>query len=458
VTVLEASGEMGGISRTVERSGWRFDIGGHRFFTKVPEVAALWTRLLGDEDFPVRSRLSRILYDGKFYDYPLNARNALGNLGIRRATRCMASFAWARIRPPRDRSTFEGWVVARFGRELYRTFFQTYTEKVWGVPGSSIQAEWAAQRIRSLSLGRAVRSALTGGRAGAGVTSLIEQFRYPRLGPGMMWDSCAARVVGAGGTIVRDAEVVALHREGRRVCEVSTRSGDHVRRHGCDAVISSMPLGELVLAMRPAAPADVVEAARALRHRDFLTVALVVPDDAAFADNWIYVHAPDVRVGRIQNFGAWSPDMVRPGTTCLGLEYFVQVGDDLWSASDDELVELASAEVARLGLVDRHSVQHGFVVRMAKAYPVYDADYHGNVDTVRRWLEEHAVNVQPIGRNGMHRYNNQDHSMLTAMLAVENLLDGAAHDLWSVNVDDSYHEESVGGASGTGRAAPVVAA
>jgi protoporphyrinogen oxidase len=407
----------------------------------------------------VRHRLSRILYDGKFYDYPLNARNALSNLGVRRSLRCMASYLWARVRPPRDRSTFEGWVQARFGRELYRTFFKTYTEKVWGMPASSIQAEWAAQRIRSLSLGRAVRSALTGGRAGAGVTSLIEQFRYPRLGPGMMWDACAARLTLAGGTLVRRAEVVQLRRSGDRVVEVTSRTPAGTRRDPCDAVVSSMPLGELVQAMVPPAPADVLEAAAALRHRDFLTVALVVPAGVAFDDNWIYVHATDVLVGRIQNFGAWSPEMVRPGTTCLGLEYFVHVGDELWDASDDELVALGARELEQLGLVEADRVERGFVVRMPKAYPVYDIDHQRNVAVVRAWLEAHASNVQPVGRNGMHRYNNQDHSMLTAMYAVENLLDGAGHDLWSVNVDDDYHEEATTDApAGTGRSAPTLVA
>jgi len=456
VIVLEASDVVGGISQTVERNGWRFDIGGHRFFTKVGEVEDTWHRLLGGSDFLLRQRLSRIYFDGKFYDYPLNARNALRNLGVVRAAMCLGSYVWARVRPPRDQSNFEGWVEARFGRRLYRTFFKSYTEKVWGMPATSIQADWAAQRIKNLSLGAAVRGALLPRRNTTEITSLIEQFRYPRLGPGMMWEACRDQVVSHGGDVRMQQRVTTLHHADGRVRSVtSTDASGTDETIECGSLISSMPIGELVLAMDPPAPTDVRRAAAALRHRDFLTVALVVPDDAGFPDNWIYIHAPEVRVGRVQNFGAWSPDMVRPGYTCLGLEYFVHEGDDLWSMTDDQLVQLGERELVALDLLRPGLVREGHVVRIAKAYPVYDGEYATNVDRLRTWLADHARNVQPVGRNGMHRYNNQDHSMLTAMLAVENLA-GSRHDLWQVNVEEEYHETTTQSAPvGTGRAAPV---
>jgi protoporphyrinogen oxidase len=450
--VLEADDTVGGISRTVERDGWRFDIGGHRFFTKVPEVDQFWRDVLPD-GFLVRPRMSRIYYEGKFYDYPLKASNALRNLGVVRAVQCVGSYVAARVRPPKDQTTFEGWVTSRFGRRLYNTFFKTYTEKVWGVPGSKLRADWAAQRIKNLSLGRAVWSALRPRRNQTAITSLIEEFRYPRLGPGMMWEACRDQALGLGATIRLNAAVTAIEHEGGRARRVLDSSGSDFL---CDSVISSMPIGELVLAMKPRPPRAVLDAAVGLQHRDFLTVALVVPEEAGFPDNWIYVHSPEVRIGRIQNFGRWSEFMVKPGRTCLGLEYFVNVGDDLWMMDDEQLVQFGTNELERIGLLGDHAVEQGFVTRVPKAYPVYDETYVDNVATLRAWLSDNVSNVHPVGRNGMHRYNNQDHSMLTAMLAVENIVDGAGHDLWQVNVEEDYHEEARG-TSGTGRAAPVFA-
>lgn len=444
VTVLEADSVVGGISRTVVADGWRFDIGGHRFFTKVPSVQQRWHAILGDDDFLTRSRLSRIFYNRKFFDYPLKASNALRNLGIVEAFRAVGSYLWARVRPPKDQSTFEGWVSARFGRRLYSIFFESYTQKVWGIHPSVMPADWAAQRIKNLSLGRAVLDALLPWRGGrTDVTSLIEEFLYPRLGPGMMWERAAEQVTDRGGSIVMDAAVEQIHHEHGRITEVVVRTPDGVSSlPGAAGVISSMPLGHLVKAMRPEPPSEVLAAADALTHRDFLTVAITVPEAAAFPDNWIYIHEPAVEVGRIQNFGAWSPEMVQPGTTCLGLEYFVQEGDELWTMDDADLVDMARRELALLGLADTAEMGGGWVVRMPKAYPVYDADYAAAIERIRAWLADAVPTVQPVGRNGMHRYNNQDHSMLTAILAVENL-HGADNDLWAVNVDDDYHEEIV---------------
>ena len=464
--VLEADEVVGGISWTVERDGWRFDIGGHRFFTKVAPVEAFWHEVLPDEDFMLRPRKSRIYYQGKFYDYPLRAMNALGNLGVLESLRCVASYAWVRIRPPEDQSNFEGWVAARFGWRLYRHFFKTYTEKVWGHPGSEMGADWAAQRIKNLSLAGAIANALLPGRAGTDITSLIEEFQYPRLGPGMMWERCAEKVVAGGGRIEMRRRAVRIRRAPRgAISVVSVGPDGDEREDPASAVISTMPLSELVETMDPPAPPEVAVAASGLIYRDFLTVALVVPaDKVPWNDNWIYIHDASVRTMRIQNFGSWSPYLVKDGRNVLGLEYTVDEGDTAWSSPDEQLVEQAKQELARLGLVEASAVEAGYVVRMPKAYPYYDFDYHRNVDTIRKWLESEVPNVHPIGRNGMHRYNNADHSMYTAMLAVDNLF-GASHDVWSVNVEEEYHE-TIGGADrsetstsaprGTGRAAPVL--
>jgi len=441
-TVLEADNVVGGISRTAERDGWRFDIGGHRFFTKVAAVERLWFEILGRDEFLLRPRLSRIYYRGKLFDYPLRAMNALKGLGIIEAIRCVASYVWARVRPPKDQTKFEGWVSARFGRRLYGIFFKTYTEKVWGVPADEIEADWAAQRIKNLSLVRAViDSLLPKGRNKKDVASLIEEFNYPKFGPGMMWERARDLVEAKGTKVVMETRVSAVHHESGRAVAVSALGADGVAtRYDATDVVSSMPLSQLVECMDPAAPAEVLTAAKGLSYRDFLTVALVVPEAAGFPDNWIYIHDPNVEVGRIQNFGSWSPYLVKEGRTCLGLEYFCFEGDALWTKADEVLVTQATAELERLRLVEPGAVETGYVVRMPKAYPMYDSTYKAHVATMRDWLREVAPNVHPVGRNGMHKYNNQDHSMLTAMLSVENILDNAGHDTWSVNVEEDYHE------------------
>jgi protoporphyrinogen oxidase len=437
VTVLEATDAVGGISQTVERDGWRFDLGGHRFFTKVPEVEGFWHEVLPDDDFLQRPRLSRILYRGRLFDYPLKPVNALAGLGVVEAVRCLLSYLWVRVRPPADQSTFEGWVAARFGWRLYRIFFKTYTEKVWGVPATQISADWAAQRIKNLSLLTAVTTALGIRRRGSTITTLIDTFQYPRLGPGMMWERCRDLVVDAGGEVRLGAAATRVERGAGGALTAVLASGE---RLPCRALISSMPLPDLVRAMDPPAPGHVLEAADDLSFRDFLTVALVVPAAAGFPDNWIYVHEPGVQVGRVQNFGSWSPHLVQDGATCLGLEYFVSEGDELWESCDEDLVRLATTELERLGLVAAGEVRAGHVVRVPKAYPVYDDGYAQRVEVLRAWLAEAAPGVHPVGRNGMHRYNNQDHSMLTAMLTVQNIVEGTAHDVWTVNVEEDYHE------------------
>ncbi len=463
VVVAEADDVVGGISRTVERDGWRFDVGGHRFFTKVQPVEDLWNEILPAEDFLLRPRKSRMFYKGKFIDYPLRAANALWNLGAKEALLCGFSYLRARLDPPKDQTNYEGWLVARFGWRLYRTFFKTYTEKVWGVPVSEMPADWAAQRVKNLDLGKAILNALTPKRNQTEVTTLIEQFRYPKLGPGMMWEVCRDKVERLGGQVQLETKVTAVHLDGGRAIGVTLEHDGEHRFQPASHVISSMPVAELVAALDPPPPAEVLAAGGDLHYRDFLTVALVVPVEASFPDNWIYVHDPDVEVGRIQNFGQWSPYMVVEGTACLGLEYFVFEGDTLWTSDDESLIKLATKELGILGLVDPAAVQRGYVVRVKKAYPYYDFSYRQNVATVVDWLSRSAPNVHLVGRNGMHKYNNQDHSMFTAMLTVENI-HGADHDIWAVNVEEEYHEErrlepaespdDVGG--GTGREAPVL--
>jgi protoporphyrinogen oxidase len=445
-TILEADNVVGGISKTAQRDGWRFDIGGHRFFTKVKAVDDLWFEILGPDDFLRRPRMSRIYYRRKFYDYPISARNALMNLGPIEAVRCMASYAWVRIKPPKDTTTLEGFVASRFGWRLYEHFFKTQSEKVWGVPCTEIQADWGAQRIKDLSIWRAVVDALTPKfvkqrRAkGKQITSLIDEFNYPKYGPGMMWERCTELVQAQGSKVVFDSNVVKIEHGDGRAAAVVTENNGVTNRYECTEVISSMPISALLRAMDPPVPDDVKAAADHLRYRAHITVGLVVPEEFSFPDNWIYINDVNVKVGRVQNFGRWSPYLVKDGRTCLGLEIFVNEGDEWWTMPDTQLIETGKRELEQIGLIVASKVEAGYVIRTPKAYPFYDATYKANVEVLRRWIEEHTPNVYPVGRNGMHRYNNQDHSMYTAMLSVENIF-GAHHDVWSVNVEEEYHEE-----------------
>jgi protoporphyrinogen oxidase len=446
---FEKSDRVGGISRTEVHDGYRFDIGGHRFFTKVGEVEALWHEILGD-DFVETPRLSRIYYEGKFYPYPLELWQTLRNLGPVESARILWSYLRTRVLVPYDDAqNLEEWVTNRFGPRLYRTFFKTYTEKVWGIPCTEIRADWAAQRIKELSLKRAVLHALRGKGSD---TSLIGSFQYPRLGPGMMWERCAEHVEALGGDVRMETEVVRLRHEagaeGRRVVAVEVRGADgSTEAVRPEHVVNSMPITHLVRRLRPAPPDAVVEAASRLKYRDFLIVTLVVDAPDLFPDNWIYIHSPEVQVGRIQNFKNWSPAMVPdPSKTCLGMEYFCTRGDGLWTAGDEDLIDLARRELAQIGLAGGAAVVGGTVIREPMAYPVYDGTYKENLAVVRDYLAGFE-NLQTTGRAGMHRYNNQDHSMLTALLAARNVLgdlDGdRPHELWDVNVERSYHEDFV---------------
>jgi protoporphyrinogen oxidase len=446
--VFEADDMVGGISRSVVFQGCRMDIGGHRFFTKAPEVEALWHEILGN-DLLVRQRMSRIYYRGRFFDYPLRPLNALQGLGVVEAARVLASYVRAQLFPLADERTFDAWVSNRFGRRLFEIFFKTYTEKVWGMPCSEISAAWAVQRIRNLDLKTALKNAFFGSRHGGDVvTSLIERFYYPRLGPGMMWERCRDLAASHGIATHLQSRVVAVHHDGRQVSAVDVVGPDgKERREACGSLISSMPVGDLVRAMLPPPPAEIQDAAASLRYRGFLIVGLIVDRPRVFPDNWIYIHSPEVRVGRVQSFKNWSPEMVDdPGVSFIGLEYFVNRGDAQWNLSDEALVALGVSEAQAIGLFEPHEVRAGTVVRMSKAYPVYDGSYERHLETLRSWLDRFG-NLFTVGRNGQHRYNNQDHSMLTGLYAARNIA-GARLDVWGVNEEQSFHEETREGEAG----------
>ncbi len=465
VTVLEADPtRVGGISRTIdyrsERAGgktFRFDIGGHRFFSKSREVEDLWTELLGDEML-VRPRLSRILYGGKFYAYPLRGAEALRNLGVAEAARCLASYAKSRLFPVRDPRSFEDWVSNRFGSRLYSIFFKTYTEKVWGMSCQEISADWAAQRIKGLSLRTALTSALLPPRETSDrsrqIKTLIGSFRYPRLGPGMMWDAAARRVRELGGEVRLGCKVAGLDLQeagardrGRRWRVSYTDACGQSHAIDVTDVISSAPIHDLVPSISPRFPESSSAAAAQLRYRDFLTVALIARPKQQLADNWIYVHEPGVLVGRVQNFGSWSPDLVPdPSLACYGLEYFCFEGDGLWTMTDEDLISMATRELDQLGLAQAADVIDGHVVRQPKAYPVYDEQYARNVATIREAIAQRYPGLHLVGRNGMHKYNNQDHAMMTGMLTARNIIAGSPlYDVWSVNEDAEYHEAGSAG-------------
>ena len=477
VLVVEADAIVGGIARTETYKGFRFDIGGHRFFTKVTEVEEMWREVMGDEFIRV-PRLSRIYYRGKFYDYPLKLMNALGNIGPYEASRIMLSYLKWRVRPSKSEDSFEDWVINRFGGRLYMHFFRSYTQKVWGIPPRLIQADWAAQRIKNLSLTKAVWNAISGSND---TTSLIEEFDYPRLGPGQMWERVAQRIEEQGGEVRMRTRATRLVREGSRIVAMEIQGppeGETVEKltgeHALDApgaddggegqtawdhsgpverieathFVNSMGLSDLVAAIDPPPPDEVVAAAGRLRYRDFLIVTLVLDRPDPFPDNWIYVHSSNVSVGRIQNFRAWSKAMVpNDHQASIGMEYFCQEGDGLWDMDNADLIAKAGAELETLGLANATEVVDGTVIRQPKAYPVYDTEYREAVETISGWLRT-LENLQTVGRNGLHRYNNQDHSMLTALYAARNIaaqsgaLPGAQqHDLWTVNVERAYHEE-----------------
>jgi protoporphyrinogen oxidase len=494
VVVLEATRNVGGLSQSVEYKGNRIDIGGHRFFSKSDWVMDWWTRMLplaadpdaGDADpvlsyqgrqrampsgpaaaesdarvMLVRRRLSRIYFDGKFFDYPLKANFATARkLGFRRCVRFGASYAWSMLFPRTPERSLEDFFINRFGRLLYLQFFKEYTEKVWGTPCDRISAQWGAQRVKSLSISKALLHAMLkpfrrgGGLGAAQHTSLIERFLYPKTGPGLMWETTAERLRERGVRLQFEAPVICIEQAAGRICAVQARRADGgTQRYEADAFVSTMPVRDLVLGLAPEAPADAREIAAGLEYRDFITVGLLyrrlMPNAGGSGpmnlvpDNWIYVQEAGVKVGRLQIFNNWSPYLVSdPDTVWIGMEYFCREGDALWTMPDHALRDLGVAEMRRLNLADGADVLDGVVIRMPKAYPGYYGSY-SRFDQLRAYLDA-IPNLFLAGRNGMHRYNNQDHSMLTARKAVEAILAGGSDkaEIWGINIDDEYHEES----------------
>ena len=434
--VIEKADTVGGIARTESYKGYYFDIGGHRFFTKMEKINQLWHEMLGD-DFLNVSRTSRIYYEGCFYDYPLRVFNTFFNLGLLESFLIAISYLKVQLRPYSEEANFEQWVSNRFGKRLFRTFFKTYTEKVWGISCHQISSDWAAQRIKGLSLVVAISNALLGIQ---NAKSLISTFNYPLKGPGMMWQRFREKIEANGGQVKLNSEVIRLRHDNGLILSVLHKKNGITAEIFNEHVISSLPITQLVNMLEPSPPDRVLEAAQRLTYRAFIIVILILDKKDLFPDQWIYIHSPEVRVGRIQNFKNWSAAMVPDSEkTSIGMEYFCNVGDETWTMSDTELADLASQELSVLGLSEVNDVTDRLVIRQPYAYPVYDQDYDSHLKVIREYFRT-INNLQTVGRNGMHRYNNMDHSMQTGIMAAQNVM-GANHDLWSINDESEYYEE-----------------
>lgn len=455
VTVLESDPEyVGGIAKTVNYKDYCFDIGGHRFFSKSEEIEALWSEML-PHDMVERPRSSRIFYRKRFFSYPLKPIEALRKLGLIESFHCVLSYVKARLFPSKNPGNFSEWVINHFGARLFRIFFKTYTEKVWGMRCEDISADWAAQRIKGLSLSSAIINALVPRKwvkrnHKQQIKTLIDTFRYPRKGPGMLWEACAEKIKSRGGHIFLASEVFKCeYLSDEKQWKIFYRNKDGTIQHILAThIISSAPLRDMIIDyLKPLVSPYVLQAAKQLQYRDFLIVVLILKDKNQFSDNWIYVHEATVDVARIQNFRSWSPDMVPEAGMCsYGMEYFCFKGDHLWNATDAQLLKKAQQEIMTLGLASAEDIIDGCVVRQPKAYPVYDNDYQLHVNTIKDELSAKFPSLYLVGRNGMHKYNNQDHAMMTAILTVKNILSGKADfDIWQVNQDAEYIESGRAG-------------
>ncbi len=462
VTVLEADPVyVGGISKTVKYKDFHFDIGGHRFFSKSKEVEDFWTEILPN-DMLHRPRSSRIYYRDKFFSYPLKPVEALLKLGIFESIRCVISYTVYQLFPVKNPKNFEDWVSNQFGKRLFNIFFKTYTEKVWGMSCKEISADWAAQRIKGLSLFSAVINALKPKPKSRDkmIKTLIDSFRYPRKGPGMMWETCAERIKEMGGKILMGQTVTgSTYNAQSKLWKVTYK--DHKGKTEIlesHHLISSTAIRELANGLQPSLTPDTLKSADSLKYRDFITVGVILKDRNLFDDNWIYIHDPKVTVGRVQNFKSWSPELIpNPSLCCYGLEYFCFEGDGLWTSDDSKLIDLAKKELQAIGLAKAEDILDGCVIRQKKAYPVYDEEYATHVEKIKNELEARFPSLHLVGRNGMHKYNNQDHAMMTAMLCAENIIAGKkVFDLWNVNQDAEYHEAGSAGEEKviTGRLVP----
>jgi protoporphyrinogen oxidase len=440
VTIIEADPKyVGGIARTVDYKGYKFDIGGHRFLTKNKKIEEIWKKTLG-EGLLYRNRLSRIYYEGKFYNYPLTILNALKNLGVIRSTHAILSFFKYKIFPIHPENTYEDWMVNKFGRVLFNIFFKSYTEKVWGIPTNQISKDWAIQRIKTFTLSKAIISSIFKSQQKKFLT-LSNHFYYPKLGPGMMWEKFAGEFQRLGGKLVMGEKVIGLTQNKKKKWTVKVTNSQKIYLQGqFDRVISTMPLRSLIHAIEPNNE-KVVKIAEKLKYRDFITILLIIDKKEVFKDNWIYIHEPSVKVGRIQNFKNWSPFMVPDECkTSVGMEYFISEDNKLWDQKDSELLEMAKDEVVTLGFCKPSEIIDGKVIKAKKAYPIYDIDYGKNIKIIREFIKT-LPNLHIVGRNGMHKYNNQDHSMATALIIANNIIAGRKiHDPWNVNSEAKYIE------------------
>jgi protoporphyrinogen oxidase len=439
--LIDKDKQAGGLSKTIEKNGYYFDLGGHRFFTKIPEVTELWQKTLG-EDFLIRPRISRIYYRNKFFKYPIELKNVLKNLGFLESAACLGSYISSKFFPYKKEKTFDKWVSNRFGKRLYKHFFKSYTEKLWGIPCNQIQAEFAAQRIKNLSLWGAIKNALPFGEKGK-IKSLIDKFHYPKYGPGMMYSTVAKNVEARGAEIKFKNEIQEINYKGNKVKSILIENENGSNIIEADYLLSSIPITELIKKMRPKAPQKVINAAANLTYRSFVTINIIYKKKNTLEDTWLYIHSPEVKLGRVQIFNNWSPYMVKnKNYTSLGLEYFCTEGDAIWNRSENKLAKLADSEVKKIGLMDKKAkIFQTSYGRYAKAYPTYDPGYMKNLKIIKDYLESFK-NLQPIGRYGMFRYNNMDHSILTGILAARNIILGKKkYDIWDVNEDQEYHEE-----------------
>jgi protoporphyrinogen oxidase len=441
VVVLEKEYQVGGISKTFSFNGFLFDAGGHRFFTKSEEVENFWRAALGEE-FLKRNRLSRIYYRGKFYDYPLKLANVIKNLGIVESFLVLGSYVKQKFFPYKQEDNLEQWISNRFGKRIFHHFFETYTEKLWGIPASSVGADWGAQRIKGLSVSAILKNAFFPAKGRRVIKTLIDSFDYPKYGVGQMYEKIAADVEKMGGKILTGHAVKRIISQNGKILAVEADSPAGLKRFDVEAVISSMPITELVEKTGDL-DEETKKAVDNLKYRSFLTICVILDEEKSFPDNWIYIHSK-VKMGRIQNFKRWSQFMVpAENRTALGLEYFCDEGDEFWNSADRDLLKLGMEELEAIGLGEKEKFIDGFVARSPKAYPVYDTNYKTSLPIIKKYLERFA-NLQTIGRNGLFRYNNMDHSILSGFYAARNLLNGnRALDVWQINADEEYHEKKI---------------
>lgn len=448
VVVVERDAQVGGLAKSIEYKGFILDYGPHRFYTKLAPVLKLWNGVLGDEQVAV-NRLTRIYYGGKYFSYPLKARQVLVALGLSESFQILLSYLWARLFPKRETNNFAEWVTDKFGKRLFEIFFKGYTEKLWGISCTEISTDWASQRIKGLSLSKAIRNALLGNDGK--VKNLIDQFQFPRLGSGQLYEKISDYLHQHHQSILLNTEVVQLHQNELAVTHVTLRNRitKEETTVSCSGVISSIPITHLVQQIQSPPPQKVIQAAKSLKFRNTILVYLIVEGGDLFPDNWLYINDPKVQVGRVTNFANWSPEMLpNSHQTPLCCEYWCNYNDDLWQCPEDELRLLAEQELRKIGLLKNQTVSDGFVLRLPRTYPVYAGDYKTALATLQQYLEQFK-NLQLVGRYGAFKYNNQDHSLLMGILAAENVLTPAKHDLWAVNSDSEYVEEASGDAATT---------